>query len=198
MSQEIGQSWLDKLDNIVAENSKLVLLILGLIVIVFLLVIGYMKMINKIQVVIELPKTIKETGVIVVGKEYANKKYYRMWGREDVEIISSFNQHSIKEKMQYLKSRIYPPFYYKHVKLFNEYQKEISTDLVTQKFTYAKENIITKVDDDGKVGSVLVPGFYSKWIDEDEVIHAQPCEYKLGYIIEGGHIYVDKFKTTCK
>jgi hypothetical protein len=198
MKKQNGTSWLDKLDSVIAENSKLFMVLLIQLLIIGLLSIGYMKLIDKIQVNIDLPRIIKEEGVIVVGKRYANDIFFKMWGREDIEIISQFNQKDIKNKMEYLKERMYPPYYYKYEQLLKDYEKQISTDLVSQKFTFAKENIEIKVDEGGSIASVGVKGFYSKTIDEEEIINAQPCEYGLNYIIEGGHIYVSSFKTTCK
>jgi len=193
-----GSSWLSDLDNVIAENSKLALILMMQFIMMGLMVIGYMKMIDKVEVKVELPKTIKEEGVVVVGKEYANNKFFRMWGREDIEIVSSFNQKSIKTKMAYLKDRMYPPYYYKFEKLFKDYERQISTDLVSQKFVFAKEDIKVKSSGSHKKATVSITGFYSKTIDEDEIIKAAPCEYKMGYIIKGGHIYVESFKTTCK
>ena len=198
MGKDTGQSWLDQLDGMVAENSKLVLFLILQIVIIGLLIIGYLKMIDKIQVKIELPTIVKEEGIVIVGKEYANDKFFRMWAREDVEIVSNFNQKSITKKIEYLRDRMYPPFFYKHEKIFKDYERQVSTDLISQKFTFAKESITDKVSNDGKKATVNINGFYSKTIDEDRVIDAQPCSYTLGYTIEGGHIYVTSFKTTCK
>ena len=198
MQNNRGENWLCKLDSKIAENSKLSLFLLLQIFIIGLLVIGYIKMVDKIQVNVELPKTIKETGEIYIGKEYANETFFRMWGREDVEIISNFNQKSIKEKMEYLKNRMYPPSYYKYVMLLKKYEKQISTDLISQNFIFAKENIKINVSSKGNEAVVEIPGFYNKTIDEDMIIKAQPCKYELGYLIEGGHIYVKTFKTNCK
>ncbi|MFA6195375.1 MAG: TraE/TraK family type IV conjugative transfer system protein [Sulfurimonas sp.] len=198
MKKQNGTSWLDKLDELVSENRKLSLFLLMQIFIVALLIIGYMKMIDKIQVNIELPKIIKEEGIVIIGKEYGNESFFRMWGREDIENVSAFNQKTIKDKMKYLQERMFPPYYYKYEKLLKEYEKQISNDLISQKFTFAPENIVTKVSETGRNASVSVKGFYSKTLDEDEIIKAQPCEYEFGYIIEGGHIYVSSFKTTCK
>ncbi|SMP89703.1 TraE protein [Epsilonproteobacteria bacterium SCGC AD-311-C15] len=198
MKNDTGKNWLDMLDNLVAENSKMSLFLMVQLLMIVLLIIGYMKMIDKIQVNVELPKTIKESGIIIVGKEYGNDNFFTMWGREDIELISKFNQKTIKDKMEYLKSRMYPPFYYKHEKLFKDYEKQVSSDLISQKFTFARENIVTKSSSSGKEASIFVKGFYDKTIDEEKIINAQPCEYDIGYIIEGGHIYVSSFKTTCK
>jgi len=193
-----GTRWLDTLDNVIVENRKLSLFLMLQIVTITLLVIGYMKLIDKIEVKIELPRTIKETGIVTVGKEYANNRFFKMWFREDVETISTFNQKDIKEKMLYLRNRMYPPYYYKYEKLFKDYEKQISNDLISQKFTFAKEDIETKSYEEGKKAKMKIKGFYSKTIDEDTIIEAQPCEYSIGYLIKGGHIYVESFKTTCK
>lgn len=193
-----GQSWLDKLDNTIKENSKLSLLLLMQFVMMSILVLGYMKLIDKIQVKVELPTVVKEKGIVIIGKEYANDTFFQMWGREDVEIISKFNQRSIKKAISYLKNRMYPPYFYKYKELFQNYEKQVSNDLVSQQFTFAKENITVKVKEKGKKASVIIEGFYTKSIDDDIVIEAQPCLYHLNYIIQGGHIYVSSFKTTCK
>jgi len=193
-----GIGWLDRLDETIAENSKLSFFLLLQIVIIALLIIGYMKLIDKIEVKIELPRTIKETGIVVVGKEYADDRFFKMWFREDIETISTFNQKDIKEKMQYLKERMYPPFYYKFEKLFKDYERQISTDLISHEFTFAREDIVTKSYKEGERAKMNIKGFYSKAIDDDLIIKAQPCEYNIGYLIKGGHIYVESFKTTCK
>lgn len=198
MKKNIGQSWLDKLDNTIAENSKLSLFLITQVVIITLLIIGYMKMIDKIQVTIDLPKTVKEDGYILVGKEYANETFFNMWAREDIEQISVFNQKDIKTKLEYLKNRMYPPIYYKYEKLLKEHEAQISNDLVSQKFTFSKENIKTEVSQSGESAMVSIEGFYDKYIDDEQIIKAQECKYELGYKIEGGHIYVNSFKTTCK
>lgn len=198
MKKEIGQSWLDKLDKLIAENSRLSLILIIQIVMITLLIIGYMKIVDKIEVKIELPETIKEAGYIVVGKSHASENFFKMWGREDIEQISVFNQKDIKDKMIYLKNRMYPPVYYKYEKLLKEHEAQISNDLVTQKFTFAQENIETKVSKKNTSAIVSVEGFYDKFIDEMQVVKAQPCGYEFGYKIEGGHIYVNSFKTTCK
>ncbi|MBW6487565.1 TraE/TraK family type IV conjugative transfer system protein [Sulfurimonas sp.] len=198
MSDKIGKKWLDRLDNTIAENSKLSLFLIIQIIIIALLIIGYMKMIDKIQVTIDLPTTIKEEGMIFVGKEQANERFFKMWGREDVENISVFNQKNIKDKMEYLKNRMYPAVYYKYEKLLKEYETQVSNDLISQKFTFARENIRTEVKQDGRKAIVSIEGFYEKYIDEQPIVQAQECAYKLGYNIEGGHIYVESFKTTCK
>ena len=193
-----GTKWLDDLDNIIAENSKLTIFLVAQFLLNGLLIIGYMKMVNKIEVSVDLPKTIKEEGILINGKEYANELFFKMWGREDMEKIAEFNQQTIHEKMEYLKERMYPPYYYKYAQSFKDYEMQIATNLVSQKFTFAKENISVEVHEEGKKAYVKIKGFYNKFMDEEEVIKAQACEYKLGYIIEGGHIYVDSFQTNCK
>lgn len=198
LKKQNGQGWLDKLDTVIAENRKLSLFLMVQLFTTGIFVIGYMKLIDKIQVNVELPRIIKEDGIAVVGKEYGNDTFFKMWGREDIENISEFNQKSIKDKMKYLQERMYPPYYYKYEKLLKDYEKQISTDLISQKFTFAQENMEVKVQETGKSASVFVKGFYTKTIDEEEIIKAQPCEYEFGYTIEGGHIYVSSFKTTCK
>lgn len=192
-----GDSWLDKLDKAMAENSKMALFLLLQLFVIFLLVIGYMKMVNKLEVRVELPKTIKESGTIIVGKDFANETYFKMWGREDIEEISTFNPKTIKDKMIYLKNRMYPPYYYKNVRLLQKYEKEVATNLVSQKFTFSKDDIVVKMS--GKnAATVSVKGFYSKLLDEEKVINAKECTYQLGYLMKGGHIYVQSFKTNCK
>jgi len=192
-----GDSWLDRLDKTMAENSKMALFLLLQLFVIFLLVIGYMKMINKLEVRVELPTTIKESGTIIVGKDFANEIYYKMWGREDIEKISTFNQKTIKDKILYLKQRMYPPYYYKNVRLFRKYEKEIATNLVSQKFTFSKNDIVVKMS--GKsAATVSVKGFYSKSLDDEKVVNAKECMYQLGYLMKGGHIYVQSFKTNCK
>jgi len=191
-------SWLDRLDEMVAENSRLSLFLLMQFATIFLLIIGYMKVVDKVQVKIELPSIIKEEGTIIVGKEFSSETYFRMWGREDVEIISTFNHKDIKDKLIYLRNRMYPPFYYKNEKLFKQYEEQISKDLITQKFNFAKEDMKIELFSDRKEAMVSIDGFYSKTIDEDTIIEAQKCQYLLGYMIKGGHIYVSSFKTTCK
>jgi hypothetical protein len=201
MDKKMGQKWLDRLDETLAQNSKLSLFLMLQMVITALLVIGYFKLGNNLQTKIELPKTIKEEGVVIVGKDFANETYFRMWGREDIEMISTFNQKSIKEKMQYLKERMYPPVYYKYEDLFKRHEKEISSNLVSQKFEFNREQVSATLFNDKEIAKgaeVLISGYYSKNIDEDEVIKAQECTYKLNYIMEGGHLYVESFKTTCE
>lgn len=199
MSDKLGQNWLDKIDETITENSKLTLFLLIQFIIIAILVIGYIKLSNGLQVVVELPKNIKEEGVIVVGKEYANEQFFKMWAREDVEIISVFNQTSIKNKMQYLKNRMYPPSYYKYEELFKNYEKEIASNLISQKFTFAPENIsVVLQGETNQKAKVEIKGFFSKSIDDEEVIKAQECLYNIDYIIEGGRLYAQTFKTTCE
>jgi len=192
-----GKSWLDKLDKTLADNSRLSLFLLMQLIVIFLLVIGYMKMINKLEVKVELPQTIKESGVITVGKDFANETYYKMWGREDIEKLSTFNPKNIKDKIQYLKHRMYPPYYYKNALLFQRYEKDIATNLISQKFTFSKDDIVSKQT--GEHEQVIsVKGFYTKFLDEEVVVKAKECTYQLGYLMKGGHIYVESFKTDCK
>jgi len=198
MKKDKGQKWLDKLDQSLAENSKLSLFLLAQFLVIGMLVIGYMKMIDKLEVNVELPKTIKESGVVNIGKKSANALFFRMWGREDIENISDFNYKNIKNKMKYLKERMYPPTYFKFSDQISKFQKEVRKDLISQKFTFDKENIHVKLFNNNKEAVVSVKGFYNKLIDDDTVFSANECVYKLGYLIEGGHIYVNSFKTTCK
>lgn len=197
MKKNRGKSWLDKLDSAVANNSKLSLFILGQFLILTILVIGYTKMINKLEVIVELPKTMKEEGTIVVGKDFANKLFFRIWAREDVEMISEFDNKSIKEKMEYLRKRMYPPIYYKYHRTFQKFEKEIEKDLISQKFTFSKDDITVVANQKKQQAIVTIKGFYEKTIDEDKVLDGEKCEYQLGYIIKGGHIYVSAYKTTC-
>lgn len=193
-----GDGWLSNLDQKIAENSKLSLFLILQVVIIALLIIGYMKMINKLEVNIELPSTIEESGKIIVGKDYANGLFFKMWARQDVETISDFNQKSIFKKIDYLKNRMYPPAWYKYQSVFKTYEKKIAKNLISQKFTFAKENINVKTTSSGNAATVNIPGFFSKSIDGDIVTKAKKCSYELGYIIQGGHIYVDSIKTNCK
>lgn len=198
MQENKGLNWLDELDNLIKTNGKLTLILIMQFIVIVILVIGYMKMIDKINVTVELPKTIKEEGIVTVGKEYADNKFFKMWFREDIEIISTFNHYDIKEKMEYVKNRMYPPYYYKYIQIFKEYEAQTSKNLVSQKFTFDKKDIMTQYYSEGEKAKMSIKGFYSKSIGDDIVVDAQPCEYKIGYLIKGGHIYVETFKTNCK
>lgn len=198
MKEDKGRKWLDKLDQSLAENSKLSLFLLAQFLVIGMLVIGYMKMINRLEVNVELPKTIKESGVVNIGKESANELFFRMWGREDIENLSDFNYKNIKDKVKYLQGRMYPPTYFKFADQVKKFKKDVEKDLISQKFTFDKKNIQIKLFNENKEAIVSVQGFYNKLIDEDIVFSAKGCQYKLGYLIEGGHIYVNSFKTTCK
>lgn len=191
-----GKKWLDKLDATIAENSRLTLILFMLLIIVFLLILGYMRMVNKMEVNIELPKTIKESGTIVVGKDFANDVYYRMWAREDVENLSTFNPVSIKNKIKYLENRMYPPYFYKNIRTFRKYEKNIATNLISQKFTFSKDDITSKAINKHEE-IVTIKGFYNKKLDDDVIIKAKKCAYQLGYLMKEGHIYVESFKTNC-
>ena len=193
-----GENWLSDLDQMIHENRKFVLILLVQFFIMFLMVIGYMKLSDKLVVKVELPKTIKETGIIVVGKDSANKTFHKMWGREDIETVSTFDHKSITKVIAHLKKRLYPPFYYKNKAKFDEYIQSTISNLIYQEFTFAKENIVCDVYDEGKTSIVSIKGFYKKTMDEEVVIDAQPCLYEFGYLMEGGHHYVTSFKTTCK
>lgn len=196
-SNNKGIRWLSDLDNTIAENSKLVLILLIQFAVIVLLIVGYMKMADKLTVIVDLPKTIKEEGQVKIGKEYADELFYKMWFREDIEVISDFNHKTIDKKIDYLKNRMYPPYFYKHIRVLKKYQKKTQEDLITQKFNFNKKNIETKLYT-GNKAKFIVKGFYSKSIDEDVIINAQPCQYEIGYFREGGYTYVETFKTTCK
>ncbi len=199
MNKKLGQNWLDKIDDLIAQNSKLSIFLFMQIITTALLVIGYIKLSNKLEVYVELPKTVKEEGIVVVGKEYANETFFRIWAREDIEVISVYNHKSIKNKMEYLKQRMYPPSYYKYEELLISHEKEISSNLISQKFTFGAENILVSMDKEtSKSANIVIKGFYSKYIDDEEVIKAQECLYDVDYTIEGGRIYVKSFKTTCE
>ena len=172
MKEDKGRKWLDKLDQSLAENSKLSLFLLAQFLVIGMLVIGYMKMINRLEVNVELPKTIKESGVVNIGKESANELFFRMWGREDIENLSDFNYKNIKDKVKYLQGRMYPPTYFKFADQVKKFKKDVEKDLISQKFTFDKKNIQIKLFNENKEAIVSVQGFYNKLIDEDIVFSA--------------------------
>ena len=206
----IGGDWIDKSIYFIEKNRMQVFYNLTFLVVIFLMIPGYISVLDGTTVEVDLPPK----GKIIVTNDKANKLYYQLWAEhytnnkeyiekiidgEKIPIeftfsIVDFDYANIEQKLgEYLK-RYKPSKLIKEKHIFAAFVKNVKVKMISQKFDV--ESIKTELFSDGHVAKVSVNGVAYQEIAS---VKQEPkyCEYIFGFERLGGKIYGTSLQTDC-
>jgi hypothetical protein len=208
--KDLGKDWVDKVISYSQKNRMQTFYNLVLILLIFIMVPGYISVLDCTVVEVDMPPR----GKLVVRNDSANRLYYDIWTehytnnheymvlttkgekvpKEVTFSIVDFDYSNIEQKYgEYLK-RYKVTKLIKERHLYNDFIKGVKVKMIAQKFDV--ESIETILYDGGKRAKSEVKGVahqsYSGVKKDPKV-----CSYSFGYERIGGKIYGTSLSTDC-
>jgi hypothetical protein len=208
--EEIGSDWIDKSIFFIQKNRMQVFYNLTFILIIFIMIPGFISVLDGTVVEVDLPPK----GKIIVTNQNGNKLYYELWtehytnNKEYIEkiidgekipveftfSILDFDYSNIEHKYgEYLK-RYKPSKLIKESHLFKKFIKNVKVKMISQKFVV--ENINTSLLENGHRAKSIVKGVAYQQI-AGVTVDPKECSYIFGFERLGGKIYGTSLQTDC-
>ncbi len=195
-----GEEFISKLDKQKSINKLLWRMLIVEAVVILLLAIGYFSLKETVRVKVELPAKFiyKHSPVVLAGIDGANEIYYKMWAEYITEQISSFNEYTIKRKLELLFKTFDPKTLPKTKSVLMKFAKSVQSNLISQKFTLRTAKIVAKREKEGLIKECIVEteGIAKRKIGENKSI-SKSCVFKYKLAYTKGVIYVEDFYTNC-
>jgi len=208
--EELGGDWIDKSILFIQKNRMQVFYNLTFIVIIFIMIPGYISVLDGTVVEVDIPPR----GKIVVTNKSANKLYYTLWSEHytnDKEYIEKiidgekipiefsfsivdFDYTNIEHKYGAYLTRYKPSKLIKERHLFAKFTKNVKVKMISQKYTV--EDIKTTLYEDGHRAKSIIRGVAFQTI-AGVTVKPKECSYILGYERLGGKIYGTSLQTDC-
>ena len=184
-----GKVYIDRLMKAIEDNRILAFITLALIIIIFMLIVGYISLSKKISVTIDLPPKIYTEGKIGVGMYNANALFYKVWGRYIVENLGNYTPYTIHSKVDEIKYLLSPDFFLKGSEELNALADYAKNNLITHEFMLTEEKIEGPIYAANGIGVTTVGDNLSKVYEK--------CSYKVKFKISNYRIFVDNLSIKC-
>ncbi|CAA6804714.1 MAG: TraE-like protein [uncultured Campylobacterales bacterium] len=196
MSIKSGNSYLDKLDNILHRNKLLWLFFTIQFAVIIILIIGYINLKGSVVVHIEIPPKIYDSGQLRIGSKKADKLYFRMWGRYIVENMSSYNADTIENKYSETLYMLHPSIITKYKHKFTEKIDIVKSNLIKNDFFLVDSN--TYVSEEFSSATFKANGVSKLNVGDGLATEYQSCTYEISMKLEGYHLFVNDLQENCK
>jgi hypothetical protein len=187
----IGKEYVDRIYSVITENKYLTYMSIFLLIIIFYFLMAISKLEEKINIKVEIPPKLYQTGQIYVGYEKANDLFFKLWGEYVAKEIGNYSPVDIDEKIKHILYLFAPERIVKANADFLEFAKNIKQNMISNTFTPYKVKGNSK-------GEVVVEGLAHKNVGADLLKETYLCMYKMKFKIVDYHIFLDKFITDCK
>jgi len=185
-----GKNYIDRLNSLLEDNKYLVFFSFILIIVLFILIIGYFNLSKKITISVEIPPKLYRTGTLYIGSQKANKLFYDVWGRYVVSEIANYSPYNIKEKIKKVSFMFDPQKLVKVKVQFIKLENEVINNLVTHTFIPTK----TYVDDNG---NFVQEGIGKSVLGDNLSVIYEKCKYKVKFKIEDYHLFIENMNINC-
>jgi len=200
MSEKIkGKEFISIIDKDKVVVKYLWRIVVMLSVAIVILSFAFISIRETTQVKVELPATFiyKNAPVVVAGIHGANKVYYKLWGEYIVKQLANFSYENIEQKAKLIEEMMRPARFVKKEKEINGFVKNLSTNLMKQKYIPSDINI-TNIDESKGIirsATVFVNGLAYQSIGRKN--SKKECKYNVVLHYIKGVLYVEDFGTDC-
>lgn len=196
MSKKVvsGGKYLDQMQEY-AETHKIdVFSKLILAILLILLAVGYMSLKNSMEMKVDIPTSIRESGEMRVGYSTANDLYYMVWGQFFVDQYTSLDPINVTKKLNDILAFLEPSKSKIYAQEFSKKADYIKKNKIKQTYIREKESMLEGVSQDG------MRVFHSKGVLVESIGGVdirKSCEYKLGIRIENYRIFYGAIEEKC-
>ena len=187
----IGKEYVDRIYSVIVENKYLTFLSAFFLIVIFYFLSSISSLEKKIQLQVEIPPKIYQTGTIYIGYEKANGLFYKLWGEYVAREIGNYSPVNINKKLQKVIYLFSPQKIIKAKADFINFSKDVQKNLITNNFTPYR------VSADNK-GNVKVEGLSHKTVGANLLNQNYLCTYKLHFIIKDYHLFITSLINKCK
>lgn len=177
----VGRKYLDDIGNYIDTHRKDAMTKLVFVVLLVILALGYFKLSRNMEMTMEVPPVLRETGTLKVGYQEANALYYKVWGQYFVDEYASLDYRNAADKLNKLlgmveakKAVLYRPKFEKKV-------SHIKSNKIEQRYTPSSEKVLPNKQDGYAI-------FHSEGLLEERIGRVtirKSCEYNIGLRVEG-------------
>jgi len=200
MSEKIkGEEFISIIDKDKVVVKYLWRIVVMLSIAVVILSFAFMSIRETTQVKVELPATFiyKNAPVVVAGIHGANKVYYKLWGEYIVDRLANFSYEDVDKKVSLLEKMMRPTRFVEKEKEINSFIKNLSVNLMKQKYIPSDVNITNVNESKGIIrnATVIVNGLAYQSIGRKN--SKKECKYNVELHYIKGVLYVEDFGTDC-
>jgi len=212
----IGNENKDKINELIKNNSSLMIVLLISVFTNIILIIGYINIERTVKVEMP-PKVISDNNPGIefdVNNNSATSDYYKTWGYFFISETANFKSKEIQNKMRLI-TKAYDPqklklerqqldkngksYITSDFEELNDFVKNIKKEKVSQKF------VVKKVHNPdmaygNKEASLKIEGIAEQEFEiskSDPINKDEICEYNIALKREEGNLYVTGYQTNC-
>jgi hypothetical protein len=190
----IGQKYYDQIGEYVETHKRdaFTKLLLGILII--LLVFGYMRISKNMQMTMEVPATLRESGKISIGYDSANDLFFKVWGEYFVDEYTSLSPQNVTTKLNHLLSMTESQKAVVYKELLDKKAMYIKKNRISTKYTPNKEIVLPK-----KQGNLHI--FHSEGLLQERIGNVKinyHCEYNVGLMVRKYRLLVGLLNEKCK
>lgn len=192
-----GREYEDISTALVETNKILWKMCLFLMLVIFMLVIGYLRLQSSVAVNVELPSKLYQSKDLTIrkGLNWADANFYDVWGRYLADEMANYKPEEIAHKYAVLQKMMRPSLAIKKDTEIQDFVKNVVTNKITQKFTIMQTPTPEELEPNkfrltyNGIGNVKVG---SKDLQPKE------CNFRVDLkIYDDGVLYVEDFGSNC-
>lgn len=187
-----GGDYIDELDRRILSNRVLWFIVFVLTGTIFLLMVSYHSLSEKVSVKITIPPYERE---YEASYDWANREFFDLWGTYISSQIQNFDKSNIDEKLAILVSKMLPDVYLKNKTKFEALSVQTKKNALEFHFVPSQKTSI-EVSSDKKTAVLSVSGIANKIIS-GEPQPPKNCHIQMNLNYIGGNVYVSNIDTNC-
>ncbi|MFW9626626.1 MAG: TraE/TraK family type IV conjugative transfer system protein [Sulfurospirillum sp.] len=192
-----GKDYEDANSALIETNKILWKMSLCLMLIIFILVIGYLRLQSAVSVTVELPPKIFLSKDLTVrrGLNWADANFYEVWGKYLAEEMTEFKPDNIAKKYAILQKMMRPSLAIKKDEQIQNFVKNVVTNKISQKFTIMQ--IPSPNEIEPNTFRLVFNGVANIKVGTKD-LSPKECNFSVDLkIYDDGVLYVEDFGSNC-
>jgi hypothetical protein len=190
----VGRKYLDDIGEYIDAHKKDATIKLVLVVIIVILTLGYFRLSRNIEMTLEIPPILRETGTLKVGYQEANDLYFKVWGQYFVDEYTSLDHKNASKKLNKLLAMIEAKKAVLYQPKLEKKANYIISNKINQRYTHSDEYIESKIQDGYTI-------FHSEGLLEERIGRVsikKSCEYNIGMRVQDHSLLFGLISENCK